>query len=529
MISDQITLINQTVLECLKEPSEVGIVKAFTEVGLKVLQADFGFVWLNSAESSKLELVYQSSNLTFKPHAPRRDGRNHKVIESSVPDFVTSIEKTPDAHYLKKYIKSFVIIPLTRKDTVYGTMVLCFKKEEPFSNNKRTLSVAIGNNVAQAITIKRLVSSEQEARLDSERHEAYFRALIENSYEVIILIDEKGKIIYISPSVYKVFGYKAEFVVGKKVGDFVYQQNPEKIVSYFEKILKVPEQTHVVELHYTHSDGSVCTMESTALNLLKNPNIKGIVLNVRDITEQKKAVVLREAQLLFKEEKLKNEFIANATHEFRTPLAIIKGNTELGLLEKDSTVKSMRSTLKAINIEVDHLSCLVSDMGLLTNQVKSLQSVAKREKLNLTKLITGVVKRVKVLAKDKKISVNFIKNEDMFVKGDAWFLDKLFINLLKNSITYGKQDGLVNVDITKTDTEVQVRIEDNGIGISSEDLPYIFERFYRADKARTGNESGTGLGLAIVKLVVSAHGGDVQVESSEGTGTTFVISLPLLS
>ncbi|MES3004571.1 MAG: ATP-binding protein [Patescibacteria group bacterium] len=529
MISDQITQINQTVLDCLRKPDEASVVKAFTEVGLKTLGADYGFVWLNSLDSNELELVYKTSGLPFEPHKPREGGRNYTALESAVPDFVDNIEDKPDANYLDGFIKSFVIIPLTYKEKVYGTMVLCFKNKELFSKEKRTLCVFIGNSAAQAITINRLVSKEHIARLASEQQEAYFRALIENSYEVIVLIDRNGTILYISPSVYKVFGHKASNLLGEKVGDFVYQSNPEKVTGYLEKIVDAPSVIHAIEFHYTQKDGTVCTMECNALNLLNNPHVKGIVLNVRDITEQKKAEILRAAQIQLKEEKQKNQFIANAAHEFRTPLSIIKGNAELSLREKNASVKSLRSTLRAINVEVDHLACLVSDMALLTNRIDHLQNMSNKEKVNLSELIAVLVKRVTVLAEEREIGVKFKNLEDVYVLGDVGYLDKLFINLIKNAIIYGKKKGYVSIEITKVKNQVSVRIEDNGIGISKDDLPHIFERFYRADKSRTGRESGTGLGLAIVKWIVIAHGGNITVESAEGEGTIFLVTLPTLN
>src|SRR5438128_830360 len=137
MIIDKITLLNQTVLDSFRETDELRIIKNFTDAGVKVLGADFGLVWLNSYSSKNLELVYKSPSLPFIPKFPRPDGRNFRVLKTGKPDFIKDIDKTPDARYLHGSIKSFVIIPISYKEQVYGNIVLCFKQKELFPKEKK--------------------------------------------------------------------------------------------------------------------------------------------------------------------------------------------------------------------------------------------------------------------------------------------------------------------------------------------------------------------------------------------------------
>jgi len=119
------------------------------------------------------------------------------------------------------------------------------------------------------------------------------------------------------------------------------------------------------------------------------------------------------------------------------------------------------------------------------------------------------------------------KLKDLKIMGDEKYLEKLFINLFRNAIIYGKENGTIIVDIEKVKNKAIIKITDDGIGISKADLPYIFERFYRTDKARMMTNIGTGLGLAIAKSVAESHGGTISATSTEGKGTTFTVELPI--
>lgn len=400
MLTDKITILNKTTLDCLNETDEVKIVKSFTQVGIKIFEADFGFVWSKSSKTDDLKLIYKSPSIPFKPNPPRKDGRNWRAIKKGVPDFVSETKKALDTHYVNKYIKSFVIIPLKYKNSIYGSMVLCFKQYESFPKEKRVLSYFIGNSVSQTITISRFIESERES-LKKER-------------------------------------------------------------------------------------------------LAKNT-----------------ARVLRE-------EKLKMEFITNASHELRTPLAIIRGNADLAMkMGAKKTLKSPESALRAINHEVEHLSNILSDLTLIT-----IDKITY-DKVDLRSLILNTIDRCKVLANKKDVSVKAKSIPSVNILGSKIYLEKLFINLIFNSINYGKKGGATSIIAKSSGKNIIITISDNGIGISKKDLPHVFERFYKADKSHTSYKNSTGLGLAIVKWVVDIHKGTIDLSSVEGKGTIFKISLPM--
>ena len=526
----KITLLNKTILNSLNGTDEQKIISAFTKLGIRILGASFGFVWFNSYASSKLELVYESPNLPYTPRTPREKGRNYQVQKSSKPDFVSKVEKRPGEYYVNRYMKSFVIIPISYREKMYGNIILCFKQSHNFSKEEKILCTLIGNSMAAAITIRRLISSEQESRALSEAQEARFRALVENSYEIIILIDGGGEIFYASPATAKIFGHKMKDSIGQDIRNLMHQNDFALVGNYLERILQKPNITHTAEFRYQRKESSMGVLESTGVNLLQDPSVKGIVLNIRDVTERRQREKMIEQKKLLKEEKLKAEFIADATHELRTPLAIIKANADLALRARSpSKAHPAYSALEAIGGEVTHLADLLSDLTLLTTKEKAFQRRIIRTNVDLPDLIKRVVRRCQTFTGEKHISLRMMRLPRVFVAGDRSYLEKLFTNIIKNAITYNRDEGSVIVTGRKDLNGVSITIRDTGIGIAKRDLPHIFERFYRGEAARSRHHEGTGLGLAIVKWIAEAHDGSIAVSSILGEGSSFTVTLPLAS
>ncbi len=216
-------------------------------------------------------------------------------------------------------------------------------------------------------------------------------------------------------------------------------------------------------------------------------------------------------------------FMADVGHELRTPLTVIKGNVAL-LRRMGSTDEE---SLSSIESEVDRLTRLVGDLLLLA-QAESGKLPLARRLVELDTLLLEAMQQMRVLARDK-LTMKIGEIDQVLVCGDNDRLKQVLVNLIGNAIKYTPAGGEVIVSLGKTANQARLTIRDNGPGIPAEDMPHIFERFYRGEKSRTRSQDGKGfgLGLSIAYWIVRNHGGRIEVNSVEGKGTTFCIWLPL--
>ncbi|MFN7036125.1 MAG: sensor histidine kinase [Bellilinea sp.] len=230
-------------------------------------------------------------------------------------------------------------------------------------------------------------------------------------------------------------------------------------------------------------------------------------------------------QTLERLEKLfdtQRRFLADVSHELRTPLTVIKGEVGLMRLMNELDEESLRNIEK----EVDRLTRLVGDLLLLA-QAESGQLPLELKPVELDTILLEVMQQMQVLASGK-IDLRLEEIDQVVVNGDRDRLKQVILNLISNAINYTPAGGKVRVWLSKPDGRACLRVEDSGPGIQPDDLPHIFDRFYRGDPSRKRTEnSGFGLGLSIAKWIVDRHGGQIEVESQVGKGTQFTVWLPL--
>jgi two-component system phosphate regulon sensor histidine kinase PhoR len=223
---------------------------------------------------------------------------------------------------------------------------------------------------------------------------------------------------------------------------------------------------------------------------------------------------------------MRRDFVANVSHELKTPLTSIKGFVETlleGALEdKENSV----NFLKIINSHADRLNTLINDL-LDLSHMESNEVVLKKERFNLAKLVDELMLGFKSQAKKKQVELESELPKGLEVFGDKSKIEQVITNLINNAIKYNKDKGFIRVYSEQSANEVKIVVEDSGSGIPARDLPRIFERFYRVDKARSRELGGTGLGLSIVKHIIELHSGSVGVESTEGLGSKFFFTLPI--
>jgi heavy metal sensor kinase len=219
------------------------------------------------------------------------------------------------------------------------------------------------------------------------------------------------------------------------------------------------------------------------------------------------------------------QFTADASHELRTPLSIIQAESSLAL-DRERSAGEYRKALEVVSQEVTYMSDIIGKLLFLARGDTGKEPVEFKD-VNLKELIEELALDMEVLARDKGVGFNIGPLENLTIKGDRIQLRQLFLNILKNAVTYTPSGGNISSSVACRKETAVVTISDTGIGIPSEHLPYVFERFYRVDKARSRAEGGSGLGLAIAKYVAEAHGGKIDVESQVGKGSIFQVILPL--
>ena len=219
------------------------------------------------------------------------------------------------------------------------------------------------------------------------------------------------------------------------------------------------------------------------------------------------------------------QFTADASHELRTPLAIMQAEATLAL-SKERTEDEYKKSLETISQESTYMSSVIGKLLFLARSDAGKEQF-NFEDVDLKDLITGLSTNVEALASDKGIKFTVDAQENLVVSGDKVKLRQLFINILENAVRYTPADGNISVSLVRKDGGALAIISDTGIGIPPENLPHIFERFYRVDKARSRVDGGVGLGMAIAKYIADSHKGKITVESEVGKGTIFTVTIPL--
>lgn len=244
--------------------------------------------------------------------------------------------------------------------------------------------------------------------------------------------------------------------------------------------------------------------------------IRGAVAVIRDMTEQHRL------------EKLRSDFIANVSHELRTPIAMLQGYSEAIIDEVVTTEEDKNEMIRVIYDESQRMGRLVKDLLDLARMESGFMNLYK-EDLPINEVFERITQKFAQIAKEKQLllSYNSEFSDDMLINIDEDRIEQVLTNLIDNAIRHTLEAGTVAVNVTTDGTFAKIEVKDTGTGIPVEDLPYVFERFYKADKARTRSKGGTGLGLAIARNIVMAHKGYIQVDSVLKEGTTFTFYLPL--
>jgi two-component system, OmpR family, sensor histidine kinase ResE len=277
---------------------------------------------------------------------------------------------------------------------------------------------------------------------------------------------------------------------------------PVEIKELFQRVVSF-ESEQLIELSF-QGRSWVIVMSP----LYNGEQIRGAVAVIRDMTEERRL------------DKLRKDFIANVSHELRTPISMLQGYSEAIIDDIAGTEQEKKEIAQVIYDESLRMGRLVNELlDLARMEAGHIQ--LQEEQINLEEFIDRVVRKFQGLAKEKLVSLSHsCENCYDSIIFDPDRMEQVFTNLIDNAIRHTEPNGEVNVHVSLSNSGLKVEIQDSGSGIPKEDLPFVFERFYKADKARTRGKTGTGLGLAIVKNIIEAHKGKIN------EGTTFSILLP---
>jgi two-component system phosphate regulon sensor histidine kinase PhoR len=356
-------------------------------------------------------------------------------------------------------------------------------------------------------TLNMMADSLEDKIKKVEIKNQQLKAILESMVEGIIVTDKSGHIISLNPTVEKIFNILKQDAEGKLFLEIIRNNDIADIINYVLKNGKFKS----CELSLVWPVERY--LEINATPIFGNGSISGCLLVIHDITEIRRL------------ETMRRDFVANVSHELKTPLTSIKGFVETLLEGALDDKENNRNFLKIIQDHAERLNNLLEDL-LSLSHLESKEIVLNKKNFTLRQQLEDVISGFKSQLKKKNIEIKNELSANIAVTADKDRIEHVFTNLLDNAIKFNKERGSIRIYSQEMSGGIKVIVEDSGVGIPEKDIPRIFERFYRVDKARSRELGGTGLGLSIVKHIVELHGGSVGVESTEGFGSKFWFILP---
>lgn len=358
-----------------------------------------------------------------------------------------------------------------------------------------------------------LMSTELDKRINELKESNMTnRAILKSMINGVIAIDNNYNIMFVNKAAQEMFNINEHDVKNKKVIEVFKGHILENLFNdNFDVDGNIQSELEITEPVY-----KVYRVFSNIIrDHEKTLNTMGFLMNFVDITQMRNL------------ENMRKDFVANVSHELKTPLTSIQGFIET-LKEGAAEKKEIRDKfIDIIDIEANRLRLLIDDILVLSDIEKTGSTSSKYSNVNISEVIDEISEMMLNISAKKNISITYNIQEKMApIYGNKVWLKQLFINLIDNAVKYSYENGNVTVSVNDIMNHFVISVKDNGIGIEPEHIERLFERFYRVDKARSKKVGGTGLGLAIVKHIVLALKGDISVNSEIEKGTEFIIRIP---
>ncbi|KQX45916.1 MULTISPECIES: two-component system histidine kinase PnpS [unclassified Paenibacillus] len=365
--------------------------------------------------------------------------------------------------------------------------------------------------------INRMSESLQQQMARIQENERRLQGVMENMMSGIMMIDREERIMLLNPAAEYILGFSSQELLGKKYNEAKQQFEFTKLI---QECIETQDPIRDEMVFYYPAERILDIHLSPIAH--EDEEWSGVLIVIHDITAVRRL------------ERMRSEFVANVSHELKTPIAAVKGFAETLLAGALNDKETAVSFLQIIFDESERLNRLIGDI-LELSKIESKRIPMNFSPIYLPEFLERSLSVLRKEAEKKHIELSMLVDDDIYIEADEDRLRQIIINLLSNGIAYTHDGGKVKVRVEPLDMNadgdyerLRLIVSDTGMGIPKKDLPRIFERFYRVDKARSRSSGGTGLGLSIVKHLVELHKGTIRVDSEVGVGTRFTIELPVI-
>jgi two-component system phosphate regulon sensor histidine kinase PhoR len=365
-----------------------------------------------------------------------------------------------------------------------------------------------GRFTAIGAMLERLADTHERLRRRRTQQERNLQAILTSMEEAVMVVDQRRAIRLVNPSFMRLFELRFD-----------------PLAQSIRQALRHADFEEMVNAAFASSQPQQRTV--TVEHLASPRHLAAFASPMRDATGNDAVVMIfHDVTRLRQLEEVRREFVANVSHELRTPLSILQGYLE-NLTDNPDLPRSERD--EALEIMTKHswrLNALLEDLLILA-RLEARVDQLEIEEIPLPEFFADIVANWRKRSEETGIALRTDLAGDLpALHADSFRLEQVFNNLIDNALKYSQRGDEVILRVSANETWIEMRVEDHGAGIAPADLPHIFERFYRADKARSRMHGGTGLGLSIVKHIMHRHGGKVVAESVHGTGTTIILQFP---
>lgn len=373
------------------------------------------------------------------------------------------------------------------------------------------VSVKSNDEIGQLAEMFNLLREKLDFTLTEISNEkSKLEAILKNMADGLLAVDMEGRVLLANAAAMEMLAITQKDLEGKKYDEIIRSFHPDL------QLDKLRELCGAGGHHDSFEHGGRSFAVRYDRFREEGEQDAGFILLLQDITEQQKL------------ENMQRDFVANVSHELKTPLTTIKSYTETLMDQEIGDAGTIRDFLTIIDGEADRMNRLVRELLQLSRLDYKQEKLFKKES-NLVPVVRAAMTKVEMTAANKGQHLNCLFDTGQRIQSviDKDSIDQVLLNILSNAIKYTQKGGRIDVDLYKEGALACIVISDNGIGIAEKEIPRVFERFYRVDKARSREMGGTGLGLSIAKQIVEEHGGTIAIESRPGHGTRVTVALPL--